>query len=76
MVVKSGNVNYDLTSGTFTKSTFTTPNTVPLGGSRSAARAITKSYQGKVYYFRISDQNGYVLDLVPCRLISSGMEGF
>jgi hypothetical protein len=74
--VYNGSVVYDFTTGTFTKSTFTTPNTVVLGGYRAASGSLTKNYQGKVFYFRISEGDSMILDWYPCKRLSDGVEGF
>lgn len=74
--ISNGQTNADFTSGTFTKSTFTTPDTVVLGGYRAASGALTKNYQGKVFYFRISEGDDYIIDWHPCKRLSDGVEGF
>lgn len=76
MQVSNGKVVYNNTSGTFTKSTFTTPNTVVLGGYRAASGSLTKNYQGKVFYFRIYNNGELRLDWLPCRRKSDEVEGF
>lgn len=75
-IISSGKTEFDFTSGTFTKSTFTTPDTVVLGGYRAASGTITKNYQGKVYYFRITEGSAMILDWYPCKRLSDGVEGF
>lgn len=74
--IENGKVIADFTSSTFTKSTFTTPNSVVLGGYRSASNSLTRNFQGKVWYFRISENNIIIFDLYPCKRISDGVEGF
>lgn len=73
--VYNGNIIYDFTTGTFTKATFTTPDTVVLGGYRAASGSTTKNYQGKVYYFRITNGGVLRLDWHPCKN-ADGVEGF
>lgn len=75
-IIKSGNVNFNFTSGSFTKSTFTTPNTVVLGGYRDASGSLTKDYQGRVYFFRITEGSTPIIDYYPCKRLSDGVEGF
>ena len=75
-IIKSGNVNFNFTSSSFTKSTFTTPDTVVLGGYRAESGALTKNYQGRVCFFRISDDGEYLKDWYPCKRLSDGVEGF
>lgn len=74
--IQSGNANFNFTSGSFTKSTFTTPNTVVLGGYRAASGSLTKNYQGRVYFFRITEGSTPIIDYYPCKRLSDGVEGF
>lgn len=74
--IYNGNIFYDFTTGTFTKSTFTTPDTAVLGGYRTASGSLSKTYQGKIYYFRIYNDGELRLDWYPCRRLSDGVEGF
>jgi hypothetical protein len=76
VLVSNGKTEFNFAAGTFTKSTFTTPDTVVLGGYRAASGALTKNYQGKVYYIRISENGEYILDWYPCKRLSDGVEGF
>lgn len=66
----------DFTQSTFTKSTFTTPDTLVVGGSRAASGSTSKSYNGLIYYFRVKGSDGYIIDWYPCRRKSDGAEGF
>lgn len=75
-VIKNGSVNFNFTSGSFTKSTFTTPDTVVLGGYRAASGALTKNYQGRVYFFRINEDSTPIIDYYPCKRLSDAVEGF
>lgn len=74
--IKNGSVTYDFTTSGFTKATFTTPDTVVLGGYRDASGKLTKNYQGKVYYIRITQDATPILDYFPCKRLSDGVEGF
>lgn len=74
--VYNGKIIYDFTTGAFTKATFTTPDTVVLGGYRTASGSLSKTYQGKIYYFRIYNNGELRLDWYPCKRLSDGMEGF
>lgn len=76
VLMSNGKTEADFTSGTFTQSTFTTPDTVVLGGYRAASGSLTKNYQGKVFYYRISEGNTMILDWQPCKRLSDGVEGF
>lgn len=75
-IIKNGDANLNFTSGTFGKSTFTTPNTVVLGGYRAASGSLAKNYQGRVYFFRINEGDTPIIDYYPCMRISDGAEGF
>ena len=73
--IYNGNINYDFATGTFSKSTFTTPDTAVLGGYRTASGSLSKTYQGKIYYFRIYNDGELRLDWFPCKN-KEGVEGF
>ena len=75
VIISNGSTNFNFTAGTFTKSTFTTPDTVVIGGYRAASGSLTKNYQGKVYYIRITGTDP-VIDWLPCKRLSDGVEGF
>lgn len=76
VIISNGTTNFNFTAGTFTKSTFTTPDTVVLGGYRAASGELTKNYQGKVYYIRITQGGNPIIDYYPCKRLSDGVEGF
>lgn len=75
-IVSNGKTNFNFTAGTFAQSTFITPDTVVLGGYRDASGGLTKNYQGKVYYIRISEGDEPIIDYYPCKRISDDVEGF
>lgn len=75
VIISNGKTDFNFTTGTFTKSTFTTPDTVVLGGYRAASGSLTKNYQGKVYYIRITGDEP-VIDYLPCKRLSDEAEGF
>lgn len=75
-IISNGKTDFNFASGTFTKSTFTTPDTVVLGGYRAASGSLTKNYQGKVFYIRITEGSAPIIDYYPCKRISDGVEGF
>lgn len=74
--MKNGNALYNGTSSNFTKNTFTTPDTVVLGGYRTASGSLVEGYKGKVFYIRISEDGEYLKDWYPCKRLSDGVEGF
>lgn len=76
VIISNGSTNFNFTAGTFTKSTFTTPDTVVLGGYRAASGSLTKNYQGKVYYIRITEGDEPIIDYFPCKRLSDEVEGF
>lgn len=76
VIISNGSTNFNFAAGTFTKSTFTTPDTVVLGGYRAASGSLTKNYQGKVYYIRITKSSEPIIDYFPCKRLSDGVEGF
>lgn len=75
-IISNGKTDFNFAAGTFTKSTFTTPDTVVLGGYRAASGSLTKNYQGKVYYIRITEGSTPIIDYYPCKRISDDVEGF
>lgn len=74
--ISNGTAVMDFTSSSFTKSTFTTPDTLVVGGSRAASGSVSKSYRGGIYYFRIKKGTTVLADWYPCRRISDNVEGF
>ena len=67
----------DNSSKTFSVgSAFQTSSTIPIGGHKSSQTAIARTYQGYLYYFRIWHGSEIVSDLMPCKRISDGVEGF
>lgn len=76
IIISNGKTNFNFAAGTFTKSTFTTPDTVVIGGYRAASGALTKNYQGKVFYIRITEGDTPIIDYYPCKRLSDGVEGF
>lgn len=74
--ISNGKAVFDFTSSAFTKSTFTTPDTLMVGGYRSAAGSRIKTYYGYIYYFRIKEGDTMIVNWYPCRRKSDGVEGF
>ena len=74
-IISNGKTDFNFTAGKFTTSTFTTPDTVVLGGYRAASGSLTKNYQGKVYYIRITGDEP-VIDYLPCKRLADEVEGF
>lgn len=63
-------------TGTFSTSAFTTAFTMPLGGHKPASGVATPSYKGYVYYFVMRHSAEVVVDWLPCKRLSDGVEGF
>lgn len=74
--ISDGKATFDYSAGSFTKSTFTTPATLVVGGSRNASGSTSESFIGYVYYFRIKEGAELILDWQPCKRLSDGVEGF
>lgn len=55
---------------------FTTAFTIPVGGHKPSSGVATATYQGYLFYFRIKIDDSYVVDWLPCRRKSDGVEGF
>ena len=66
----------DNTSRSFTISEYTSPFTIPVGGYTPASGVATADYQGHIYYFRMWHGDEVVVDYMPCRRLSDGVEGF
>lgn len=64
------------TSRTFSTSAFTTAFTMPLGGHKPASGVATPSYKGYIYYFVMRHADETVVDWLPCKRLSDGVEGF
>lgn len=47
-----------------------------LGGYRAASGSLTRNYQGRVYFFRITEGDTPIIDYYPCKRKSDGVEGF
>lgn len=55
---------------------FTTGFTIPLGGHKPSSGVATPTYQGYIYYFRMWHGDEIVVDYIPCKRLSDGVEGF
>ena len=66
----------DNTSKTFTVAAYTSPFTIPVGGYKPASGVATADYQGHIYYFRMWHGDEVVVDYMPCKRLSDGVEGF
>ena len=76
--VTPSSITVNGTKQSYTSSSFTTVQNIPLGGNRNSetSDAVTKSYKGYVYYFSMKHGSTLLLDWYPCRRKSDGMEGF
>lgn len=55
--------------------TFTTAFTIPVGGHKPSSGVATATYQGYLYFFRMRIDDEYVVDYMPCKRLSDGVEG-
>lgn len=76
VIMQNGKATYNNTSSNFSNSAFTTPDTVVLGGYRTASGELIKGFKGKLFYIRISEGDTMLLDWYPCKRLSDGLEGF
>lgn len=75
--VTPGSTLIDNATRTFTVgNAFQTSSTIPVGGYKSSATAFSRTYQGHLYYFRMWHGTEVVADLMPCKRLSDGVEGF
>ena len=75
--VSPGKTFIDNTIKTFTVgSAFTTAFTIPVGGHKPSSGVATPAYQGHIYYFRMWHGDEVVVDFMPCKRLSDGVEGF
>lgn len=64
------------TKKTFTAAAFTTDFTIPLGGHKPSSGIATAEYIGYVFYFKMAIGGEVVVDWIPVRRKSDGVEGF
>jgi hypothetical protein len=73
----NANIYYDGSTRAYSKaSTFTTADTLIVGGRRGSDGVGTATFNGKIYYYRIYSGSTILLEWVPCRRKSDGVEGF
>ena len=75
-IVTPTKITVGSTTRTFSTSAFTTAFTMPLGGHKPASGVTTPSYKGYVYYFVMRHGDEIVVDWLPCKRLSDGVEGF
>jgi hypothetical protein len=76
MSIANGLAIYDGAETKFTANNFTTPNSLILGGYRDTNESIYKTFKGTIFFFRIWAGNSLTMELIPCRRVSDGVEGF
>ncbi len=74
--VTPGKITIDNTIKTFTASEFTSPFPIPVGGYTPDSGEPVADYQGHIYYFRMRHGEEIVVDYIPCKRLSDGVEGF
>ena len=75
-MVKPGSTIVGTNKRTFSVNTFTTAFTVPVGGHKPSSGVATPQFKGYLYYFRMSIADEVVVDWLPCKRLSDGVEGF
>lgn len=75
-IVTPGQTTVGTYTRTFNVNEFTTSFTIPVGGVKSSSGVATPQFKGYLYYFimRIADE--IVVDWIPCKRLSDGVEGF
>mgnify|MGYP006932838541 CR=1 FL=1 len=63
-------------SRTFSYGSFTTAFTIPVGGHKPSSGTPIPQFKGYLYYFRIIQDGVTMIDWLPCRRKSDGVEGF
>lgn len=76
MSMANGLAIYDGVETKFTANNFTTPTALILGGYRDTNESIYKTFKGTIFFFRIWVGDILTMELIPCRRLSDGVEGF
>lgn len=76
MSIANGLATFDGVETKFTANSFTTPNALILGGYRDTNGSIYKTFIGTIFFFRIWTGNILTMELIPCRRLTDGVEGF
>lgn len=75
-IVTPGKTTVGTTTRTFNVNEFTTEFTIPVGGVKPNTGIATPQFKGYLYYFKMSIADEIVVDWIPCRRLSDGVEGF
>lgn len=75
MIITNGLSTFDGEDTTFGESSFTTPDSLVLGGYRDVDGNVYATFKGTVYFFRIWNGNNIAVELIPCAN-NYGVEGF
>lgn len=75
-IVTPSRTTVGTTTRTFSTSAFTTAFTIPVGGYKPSSGVATPQFKGYLYYFKMSIADEVVVDWLPCKRLSDGMEGF
>lgn len=51
-------------------------DTLIVGGYRDAAGYAGAQYAGRIFFFRVKDGDVPIVDWMPCKRLSDGVEGF
>ena len=76
MSIANGLAAFDGVETKFTANSFTTPNALILGGYRDTNGSIYKTFKGTIFFFRLWAGDILTMELIPCRRVSDGVEGF
>ena len=63
-------------SRSYTPSAFTTTFTIPVGGHKPSSGVATPQFKGRIYYFKMGVYGFSLVDWIPVRRKSDGLECF
>lgn len=76
MTIENGLSIFDGNDTSFTANSFTTPSTLILGGYRDVDGSVYKTFEGIIFFFRIWEGDSIIMELIPSKRLSDGVEGF
>lgn len=75
-IVTPGQTTVGTMTRTFNVNEFTTAFTIPVGGVKPNTGIATPQFKGYLFYFKMSIADEIVVDWIPCKRLSDGVEGF
>lgn len=69
-------ITVNKTSVNISPNAFTTPNTLAVGGRKTSSEVYDNLFKGYIYYFRMMYDDELVVDWIPVRRLSDGLECF